>query len=451
MHWEYFKDLMTTFWKESSTPSDIPLSAFMESEDVHYLRIHSNLIRQSQRVKQSYLHLVYSAQGAQIKQSLTLTGQKLIDMDRLKRAHENLNNQISLLPSKSKQSWIKNLKSTIQIDKHVNKELWDWEKFLKFLKDYQVFGLLNFGTSCLGYSDPSGLFHFFEKDFGYFDYTIFNKPSQRPIKGIFYFDNPQVDDFQQHFENQLAFDSFLTKTPISISRGSYRCYLSPLAISELFSTIAWQGFSYEIYKKGLSPFKKWFDQQLLLNPDLTVQENFSFNLAPRFNSMGNLSPNIVPLIQKGRFKQFLVSDISAAKYEVESNHAESGIFWGFEMPRSLEILPGLLPESQVLQSLDEGLWIGGLHYVNWTFPEQAQLTGMTRYQCFYVKNGSIQGPIDNFRFELNLYDFLGSDLEALTNSNHVIPVTHTYDRRHLGAIVCPGFLVKKFDCVLPLS
>ncbi len=39
-----------------------------------------------------------------------------------------------------------------------------------------------------------------------------------------------------------------------------------------------------------------------------------------------------------------------------------------------------------------------------------EITGMTRYACFWVEKGEIVAPIENLRFDDYLYRFLGEGL-----------------------------------------
>lgn len=73
---------------------------------------------------------------------------------------------------------------------------------------------------------------------------------------------------------------------------------------------------------------------------------------------------------------------------------------------------------------------------------------MTRYACFWVKNGAIVAPIENLRFDDSLYNFWGANLEALTQATPLIPDVGSYGYRDLGGTQVPGMLAVAFAYTL---
>src|SRR5690606_13734110 len=108
-----------------------------------------------------------------------------------------------------------------------------------------------------------------------------------------------------------------------------------------------------------------------LSPMLTLKENFTLGLCPRFNSIGEVAPESMTIIENGEFKEFLVSSKTAKEYGLKANAAES-----YEASRSPEILPGSLDESKILKEIGTGLYLSNLHYLNWSDRVGARVTGM---------------------------------------------------------------------------
>ena len=79
---------------------------------------------------------------------------------------------------------------------------------------------------------------------------------------------------------------------------------------------------------------------------------------------------------------------------------------------------------------------------------EARITGMTRYACFWVENGQIQGPIADLRFDDTFFDLWGEELESVTEFSELEPQTTTYFQRHLGGKKVPGMLIKKMKFTL---
>ena len=116
--------------------------------------------------------------------------------------------------------------------------------------------------------------------------------------------------------------------------------------------------------------------------------------------------------------------------------------------RSPVLATGDLKEDDVVQSLDTGIYLSNLHYLNWSDRPGGRITGMTRYACFWVENGEIVAPIENMRFDDSIYNFFGNHLESVTDKVHLHPTVQTYEGRELGGVACPGILLKSFELTL---
>jgi predicted Zn-dependent protease len=170
-------------------------------------------------------------------------------------------------------------------------------------------------------------------------------------------------------------------------------------------------------------------------------------LTPQFNSLGELPPVEVPIIEKGLLKNLFVSSRSAKEYGLTSNAADPGGWFG-ERLRSAEVAEGNLAEADVLKFLNTGLYIVNLHYLNWSDFQNARITGMTHYACFWVENGEPVEPIRDLRFDESLYRIFGTELESLTRETHIIPTTAIYHRRALGGCKIPKGLLRAFRFML---
>ena len=146
-------------------------------------------------------------------------------------------------------------------------------------------------------------------------------------------------------------------------------------------------------------------------------------------------------------KNFLINSATAKEYKLVSNNADSGM-WHTEAMRSIEVRAGTLVDSQILKEIGTGLYLTNLHYINWSDPQAARLTGMTRFACFWVENGEIVGPIQDLRFDDSLYNIFGTELSGLTQDRSCFTNTATYQKRRLGGMLIPGVLLNKMNFTL---
>jgi len=225
----------------------------------------------------------------------------------------------------------------------------------------------------------------------------------------------------------------LQQPAVNIKAGIYRAWLSAEALGELLSTISWNGFSVDSIRSGSSPLNKLYNGEKQLSPRIHLYENRQMGDVPSFTSEGFLLPAEVPLIQDGQAKNHLSSPRAAKEFDTNIN-SDSGY------PSALHLRGGDLPDSEVLQRIGTGLYIGRLWYTNISDPASCRLTAMTRYDCFWVEGGALVGPLSPVRMDSSIYQLLGEDLEALGMHVHQIPETQSYGQRGWGSSSLPGVM-----------
>jgi predicted Zn-dependent protease len=310
------------------------------------------------------------------------------------------------------------------------------------VQGHDFVGLLTAGEIVRANMNSKGLDQWFETSTFSIDFSLYTQ-NQQAVKGLYGGQSWQDEDYETLISQKLIQLEALNNPVKSLEKGKYRAYFTPSAVATLVHMLSWQGLSREAYQRGQSSFKKLIDGEKILASHFSVQENFTTGEIPRFNELGEVAPEVLPLIEQGLYKNLLCSSRSAKEYGVSSNFANSQ-----EGLRSPEILPGAIPSDKELDALGTGLYISDLHYLNWSDVHQGRLTGMTRFGCFWVENGKIVAPVKDLRFDESLYHFWGQGLVDFTNKAISFPQTDTYFQRNLGIVKAPGMLVNDFTFVL---
>jgi predicted Zn-dependent protease len=185
------------------------------------------------------------------------------------------------------------------------------------------------------------------------------------------------------------------------------------------------------------------DGDATLHPAVTLRERMAGGMAPGFQAEGYVKPAEVLLVERGRAAETMTSPRSAREYGIPSNAANA-----MEMPDSLVLDPGTLAQADVLAALDTGLYISNLWYLNYSDRQACRLTGMTRFASFWVEDGRIAAPLPVMRFDDTIYRILGSQLEALTREQELVPDGDTYGERSTRSVRTPGALVGAFTLTL---
>ena len=235
----------------------------------------------------------------------------------------------------------------------------------------------------------------------------------------------------------------LGEAPRELKPGTYRALLSPPAMTEILGMLSWAGFGLKSRNTKQSALIRMADQGQRLSPLVTVRENTGEGIATGFQAEGFVRPSEVPLIDAGRLAAPLVSPRSAREYGVATNGANAN-----ETPESLDLAPGALAQSQALEALGDGIYVGNLWYLNFSDRSACRLTGMTRFASFWVENGRIRAPLNVMRFDDSAYRILGENLEALTRERDLLPDTITYGERSTESVRTPGALLKAFALTL---
>ena len=158
-------------------------------------------------------------------------------------------------------------------------------------------------------------------------------------------------------------------------------------------------------------------------------------VAPAFQGEGFVRPARVPLIEAGRLTGSLVSPRTEREFGLKANGAN-----GWETPESLAMAGGTLAAKDALAALGTGLFVGNLHYLNYSDRPACRLTGMTRFATFWVEGGEIVAPVDVLRFDDTVFRMLGPNLEALTAETELMLASDTYGARQLSSMRVPGAL-----------
>jgi predicted Zn-dependent protease len=313
------------------------------------------------------------------------------------------------------------------------------------VKGLDIAGIYAAGPVVRAMANSEGQSLWFMSETFSLDYSVYT-PNQRALKGTFagkVWDSTAFEKEMQKARTQLP---ILEKTAKQVARGRHRTYLAPAALHDFVAMFSWACISEAAIQQGESALRLMRGTPGLtksLSPLFTLSEDFRGGEVPRFNGLGEMAPEVLPLIEHGVLQNTLVSSRTAKEYGVASNAAA-----GSESLRSPSVDGGLLAEERILKALDTGLYLSNLHYLNWSDQTHGRITGMTRYACYWVEDGKIVAPIENMRWDDSLFTVLGTELEALTVNRAFIPNVDTYERRGIGGAWMPGALLKRMDFTL---
>ncbi|AVH71913.1 TldD/PmbA family protein [Nostoc sp. 'Lobaria pulmonaria (5183) cyanobiont'] len=313
---------------------------------------------------------------------------------------------------------------------------------LELVAELDFTGIYAGGVVIKAYGDSSGQKHWFATDSFTLDYSLFS-PSGQAVKGTFAGNDWNQSKYIAKISETKKQLELLARPTKELPRGQYKTYFAPAAVADLLLMLSWGAVSEADIQQGNSALAVLSRQEKQLSLKFSLKENFQRGLVPRFNELGEMAAPELPVIEKGYLVNTLVNSRTAKEYQKIANGAN-----GSETLRAPEVSTGNLVFEQILPSLDTGLYVSNLHYLNWSDRQTGRITGMTRYACFWVENGEIIAPIENLRFDESLYRFWGDKLVDFTTFQEFIPEVGTYESRQLGGSLVPGMLVEDFTYTL---
>lgn len=422
------------------------LNLGLDGEESNFFRFNKAQLRQNTFVQQNSLSLTFQKDRRKIIFDLMLSGNEIQDRNNVLSLLGRAREEVQVLPEDPFLTAFENLGESHKVfpAKHLSNQE-TVEAIISAAGDSDFVGLYSGGPVVRGSRNSRGQKHWFSTENFFVDYSLFTKNEDgdnKAVKGVF----AGLDWNQKMFESRLQSSrnqlSLMRRKTQKVARGNYRTYLAPTAVTEILGTLSWNAFSMRALKQGTCGLAKMHEEGKFLSPLLSIHENFEMGLCPQFNAMGEMAPAQIPLIERGQSQNLLISTRSAKEYGGKSNGALS------EGLRSTEIMPGHLLEADILKQLGTGLYLGNLHYLNWSDVPNARITGMTRYAGFWVEAGEVVGPIQDLRFDDSLYSLLGTHLEAITTHQEMEPEVATYEQRSLGGKKVPGMLVREMSFTL---
>jgi predicted Zn-dependent protease len=435
-----FQQLVTEL--RSKITNDEQFVLTLNGEDSLFTRFNHAQIRQSGTVRDVRCTIKLFADGRTCWQNFPCTGLLEIDLPAAQLALNTLRIQ---LPQLSPDPFIVMPNGTASSVSNQVGQLLSADgaaiEILSAVSGLDFTGLYAAGTILRGYGDSCGQQHWFSTDTFTLDYSLFTNDGQA-VKGDYAGTVWNSDKYLQQITQSKQQLTRLQQAPKVIDRGQYRTYLAPAAVADLISMLSWGGVSEAALQQGQSSLAALRDGKHL-SPQLSIAEDFTTGLVPRFNQLGEVAADQLPIIAAGKLQNTLISSRSAKEYSKVSNGADHD-----EGLRSPVVQPGHLSQAQILAELDTGMYLSNLHYLNWSDRQTGRITGMTRYACFWVENGEIVAPISNLRFDESLYNFWGKNLLAITNFSEYIAATDSYGGRSLGGVWVPGMLIQDFTYTL---
>jgi predicted Zn-dependent protease len=413
------------------------------AEESAFMRFNNAKVRQSGTVTQASLGVKLWKSSKSYSFQLGLSGDIHKDEETLAQALGQARATLPLLPDDPYQAVPE---AAYRSEVHYPGTLLPQEeipaRILKPAEGMDFTGIYSQGLMCRGSANSAGASHWFSTQTFLVDYSAW-LPSGKAVKSTF----AGRDWNDQAYAARLATTrkalENLGKPEKALQPGKYRAFISADAMKEFIPFFSWDGLGERGIRQGDSAYLSLREGRDSFSPIFGVNQDFGLGVEPAFNEDGELAPQSLRLIETGKLSNTLICARTAKQYDLASNNAPES-----EEARSIAIDAGDLPEADALAALGTGVYISNFHYLNWSDPATARVTGMTRFACLWVEDGKIIGPIKDMRWDESLYELFGTSLERVTKERHLEVENLTYEQRMVGGSLVPGILVKGLNFTL---
>lgn len=439
---DYFNQIVNELFK--NIKSNELLIINFDAEVSSFVRFNKAKIRQAGNVNQISMTLSLSNnENKNLKSVIRLSGDYKRDLSILIKSINYLRRELPELPKDPYMLFSKSNNSTeISSEERGVEDEQVIDYILSKSNNYDMVGIYSSGYIYTALATSVGQTNWHSNYSFSFDFSLYNE-NNSAIKLNYSSKKWSQNEFDRIFDDGLIKLNILSKPSENISTGNYSVYLEPSALNELVDMMAWGGFSYKANKIGTSPLHLLYKKEKVLNKSIFIDENIKDGIAANFNSEGFIKPKEINMICGGEYSTPLTSPRSSLEYSVKHNASDT-----HEYPTSIDMRAGSINSDDVLSTINNGIYISNLWYLNFSDRNNGRITGLTRFGCFKIQNGELVAPINTMRFDDSIYSMLGENLIGLTRNRELLIDSGTYEERSTSSTRLPGALINNFKMTL---
>jgi len=209
-----------------------------------------------------------------------------------------------------------------------------------------------------------------------------------------------------------------SQKPRHLDPGKYTVILEPAALDEMLSYMAW-GMDARAADEGRSFLSKRGGGTLfgekVFGENITLRSDPFDSRVPGWPWDGELPTEKTTWVEKG-----VVKAMGRDRYWAQKTQTKPVPF-----PSNVIMDGGSDTLDEMIASTPRGLLVTHFWYIRFLQPDTVQLTGLTRDGLFYVEDGKIKYPVNNFRFNQSVVEML-KNVDGMTAplpvNNNRLPV-----------------------------
>jgi predicted Zn-dependent protease len=266
-------------------------------------------------------------------------------------------------------------------------------------------GFFDVTTVAAAIANKLGLFGYAQRTWA--DYSVTARTADGTGSGWAESQSPRLAEVDDARVNSTAVRKALaSQKPQHLDPGKYTVILEPAALDEMLMFMAF-GMDARAADEGRSFLSKRGGGTLLgekvFGENITLRSDPFDSRVPGWPWSGELPSEKTTWVEKG-----VVKAMRRDRYWAEKTHTKPVPF-----PSNVIMEGGSATLDELIASTPRGLLVTHFWYIRFLQPDTVQLTGLTRDGLFYIEEGKIKFPINNFRFNQSVVEML-KQVEGMT-------------------------------------
>jgi PmbA protein len=241
-----------------------------------------------------------------------------------------------------------------------------------------------------------------------------------------------------------------TRGAVELEPGTYEAVLEPYALSELLWYFAFTSINALALLEERS-FLSGRIGERVFDPAFTlVDDGLDPRGLPKAFDLEGVPKQRVTIVDQGVVKDVVWDRRTVARAgdgKVSTGHGLAATAQAFgALPLNLSLQGGDATRDELVERVENGIYVTRLHYLGIVDGREGIITGMTRDGTFRIENGRITEPLVNLRFTTS-FPKLAERLLGLSSETVLVNRSDFYDERYPFGTLVPAVATSAFTIV----
>jgi predicted Zn-dependent protease len=240
-----------------------------------------------------------------------------------------------------------------------------------------------------------------------------------------------------------------TGQAVETAPRTYRAVLEPYAFADLLFAFGYSSLNGLALLEERSYLAGRLGEHVFHESFTLIDDGLDPMGLPKAFDFEGVPKQCVTIVENGVPKDVVWDRRTAARAgdRASTGHALPAPSQGFgPMAFNLSVKPGDASLDELVERVEDGIYVTRLHYLSVVDPREGIITGMTRDGTFRIEDGQVGEPLVNLRFTTSLPELI-RNLLGLTSRLTLVSSSDFYGERYPTASLVPDIATESFTIV----